>query len=235
MSLRTTLGLHSLARKSRAERRSISCSSENAKSISRESKSPGLAGSERLMPPLGLGAFSAWAPARQCLARQLPLQSGAAAPELRPGRGGHPAQPLASGVAGSGAATGVGGGGASATTGAMRRVGGGVGGSADAACRLYTLTSPKKPVKSATTPIPSANAKLVVSSLVNVRSNPTAQAAGSGGHVPTTARRSGSSIIARLPKTIATPAMKKSPVATGFPGWKKRAHAPRATPATRYG
>src|SRR5216684_2781860 len=33
MSLRTTFGGHSLARKSRAERRSISCSSEKAKSI----------------------------------------------------------------------------------------------------------------------------------------------------------------------------------------------------------
>src|SRR5690349_10850737 len=36
MSLRTTFGGHSLARKSRAERRSISCSSENAKSIADE-------------------------------------------------------------------------------------------------------------------------------------------------------------------------------------------------------
>src|SRR5260370_8006863 len=33
MTLRTTFGGHSLARKSRAERRSISCSSEKAKSI----------------------------------------------------------------------------------------------------------------------------------------------------------------------------------------------------------
>src|SRR5260370_42027106 len=41
MSLRTTFGGHSLARKSRAERRSISCSSEKAKSIAESNSKTG--------------------------------------------------------------------------------------------------------------------------------------------------------------------------------------------------
>src|SRR5260370_1063156 len=57
MSLRTTFGGHSLARKSRAERRSISCSSEKAKSVAESnSKTGGLAGGCSSLGSSGAGS-----------------------------------------------------------------------------------------------------------------------------------------------------------------------------------
>src|SRR6266851_5140830 len=53
MSLRTTFGGHSLARKSRAERRSISCSSEKAKSMM---------GLESVRPAVRRAGGALWAP-----------------------------------------------------------------------------------------------------------------------------------------------------------------------------
>src|SRR5712664_3735536 len=138
MSLRTTFELTSLARKSRVELRSISCSSEKAKSIRRVYSvlvdvggSAGTFGLLRLGWRLGAGVAAAWrgwgVTTDTCAGSS---RSGSCAGSSAFGSGSAGASatgallPADDSAAGAGAAAGVVSAGDLVATGAMRRTGG---------------------------------------------------------------------------------------------------------------
>src|SRR5258708_11885589 len=174
MSLRTTFELTSLARKSRVELRSISCSSEKAKSIRRVYSvlvdvggSAGTFGLLRLGWRLGAGVAAAWrgwgvttdtcagssmsgscAGSSACVSVSAGASATAAlllSDDLAAGAGG---------AAGAGAAAAVVSAGDLVATGAMRRTGGGGAGGACTRWRWEKGRGPEDPGMVATIPIP---------------------------------------------------------------------------------